>query len=54
MNKEKYIYFSIWFAWRPVRTSNKGWTWLKYVERVSDERDEIYLGLLPRIYYTAI
>jgi hypothetical protein len=21
-----------WFAWRPVRTANAGWVWLRFVE----------------------
>lgn len=21
-----------WFAWKPVRTSNAGWVWLRFVE----------------------
>lgn len=24
-----------WFAWKPVRTWNYGWTWMRWVERRS-------------------
>ena len=42
-----------WFAWYPVYTQNEGWVWWRWVTRIVDERDEVYLGLLPRVYYIA-
>ena len=40
-----------WFAWYPVRTVTGDIVWWKWLRRVTDERDEVYLGLLPRTYY---
>jgi hypothetical protein len=53
MSSKRYIKFSVWFALFPVRTINKGWVWLKFVEKMTDERPEVYLGLLPEHSYTA-
>lgn len=53
MNADRFIHFSTWFAWRPVKTTNKGWVWLRFVERKDDYRDEVYLGLLPTTEYEA-
>jgi hypothetical protein len=53
MSHEKYVYLDVWFAWRPVRTTNLGWVWLRYVERKTDDRPEVYLGLMPSVSYTA-
>jgi len=50
----RFIYFYTWFAWRPVKTINKGWVWLKFVERKDDFNNEVYLGLLPSTEYTAL
>lgn len=48
---ERYVRISAWFAWHPVRTSNAGWVWWKYVTRTVDERPEVYQGLLPETSY---
>jgi hypothetical protein len=41
-----------WFAWHPVKTDNKGWVWLNFVNRTIDERPLVYLGLHPEYSYT--
>lgn len=46
-----YIKTDNWFAWRPVKTSSKGWVWLKTVKRTIDERPLVYLGLTPEYSY---
>jgi len=46
-----YIRKDNWFAWRPVKTINKGWVWLKFVNRIIDERPLIYCGLLSEYSY---
>ena len=47
MIHEDYVTTDVWFAWKPVRTENNGWVWFKYVNRIIDERPEVYQGLLP-------
>jgi len=54
MGSLRYVKHDVWFAWRPVRTTNNGWVWGEFVYRTVDERDEIYLGLLPQIHYEYI
>lgn len=49
--KQGLIIINKWFAWYPVNTDNAGWIWLKTVDRKIDERDEYYLGLLPKYSY---
>ena len=51
MKQNDYIKVGKWFAWRPVRTKNSGWVWLRWVTRVVDQRPEHYLGLLPEYTY---
>lgn len=51
MKNEDYIKTYKWFAWKPVKTTNTGWVWFKYVDKTIDERAEVYLGLLPEYYY---
>ncbi len=53
MQNTKLVKESMFFAWYPVRT-DKGWKWLKTVNRIIDERPEYYLGLLPEITYKSI
>ena len=52
MESEKYIKQDKWFAWRPVKTTEGKWVWMKTVNRTIDERPEFYLGLLPQYYYS--
>jgi hypothetical protein len=42
------------FAWLPVKLESGEWAWLETVERITDERPEVYLGLLPEVTYNAI
>lgn len=51
MKHTDYITEDYWFAWRPVKTQNAGWVWLKRVRRIIDERPEVYLGLLTEYSY---
>lgn len=46
-----YVHHDIWFAWRPVKTEEGNWAWLKYVARTIDERPLVYLGLLEEYKY---
>lgn len=39
------------YAWLPTKTEDEGWVWFRRVIRVTDERPEIYIGLLPSITY---
>ncbi len=52
MLQEDYIYTHKWFAWKPVKTECGKWVWLKTINRTVDERDEVYLGLLPTYHYS--
>lgn len=52
MKHTDYIKYDVWLAWRPVRTTNEGWVWFRYVTRCIDERPEVYQGLLPEYTYT--
>lgn len=54
MKHTDYITTARWFAWKPVKTSNKGWVWLKTVIRTVDDRPLVYQGLLEEYYYEAI
>ena len=54
MSTLRYTKHDVWFAWRPVKTTNNGWVWGQYVFRKIDERDEVFLGLLPEITYEYI
>lgn len=54
MKHTDYIRYDVWFAWRPVRTTNQGWVWFRYVNRTIDERPEVYQGLLPEYSYEKI
>lgn len=51
MKHEDYVFVDIWYAWRPVKTIDCGWVWLKNVNRCIDDRPEVYLGLLPITSY---
>jgi hypothetical protein len=51
MRNEDYVNTSDWFAWKPVKTECGKWVWLKTIKRTVDERDEVYLGLLPKYFY---
>ncbi len=51
MTQFDYIKTDNWFAWRPIKTINAGWVWLKVVKRTIDERPVVYLGLLPEYSY---
>lgn len=53
MNKKHtdFVHTSKWFAWYPVWTKDKGFTWWKLVTRIQDDRDEEYLGLLSITQY---
>jgi hypothetical protein len=51
MKHTDYITTSNWFAWRPVKTNNSGWVWLKTVNRTIDKRPHIYQGLLETYSY---
>ena len=42
---EDYIYTDKWFAWHPVRTTNKGWVWWCWTKRTIDDRPLVYQGL---------
>jgi len=47
----EHIKSSYWYAWKPVKTEEGKWVWLKTIKRVIDSRDEYYLGLLPKTFY---
>ena len=47
-----YITTGKWFAWKPVKTTNAGWVWLKTVNRTIDECPVVYLGLAPEYSYS--
>ena len=51
MKHTDYIYEDTWFAWHPVRLTTKKWIWLKKVNRITDERPLVYMGLTPTIKY---
>ena len=51
MKNEDYVVTVKWFAWYPVKTTNSGWVWWKYVDRTTDERPEVYMGLLTEYTY---
>lgn len=51
MKNKDYITTDKWFAWKPVKTADAGWVWWKVVNRIIDERPEVYLGLLPEYSY---
>lgn len=51
---EDYVTTSNWFAILPVKTENDGWVWLKCVKKTTDERPEVYCGLLPETSYELI
>ena len=51
MKQLDYIYIDKWFAWKPVKTINFGWVWLKKLTRIIDERPLVYLGLLTEVTY---
>jgi|688.fasta_scaffold136092_2 hypothetical protein len=52
MTHQDYIKTEKWFAWHPVKTDNKGWVWLNFVNRTIDERPLVYLGLHAEYSYT--
>lgn len=51
MKHTDYVNTTKWFAWYPVKTQDSGWVWWKTINRTIDERDEVYLGLLPQTFY---
>jgi len=46
-----YVKTSDWFAWKPVKTEDSGWVWLKTVSRTVDDRPLVYMGLLTQYSY---
>lgn len=40
-----------WFAWRPVKTTDVGWVWMKMVNREVDARPLVYMGMHEEFRY---
>ena len=54
MKHTDYICTKEWFAWRPVRLDSGEWVWLDWVEKTTDDRPLVYLGLLTEYSYKRV